>query len=568
MKHIPPEKLDTAFVPPGTPTFAGLMDRIAAEPDLSHRRRRDLLSALRRTAKALGRSPALVPADARWLQPRLSKIVPAALDLSPKSWSNVLSDVRAAMFLAGIVTRRINRRRDLSPDWRRLWEAVLASEDRGLRTMLCSFVYFMDGQGVRPHEVREHHALAYRDALVMNEIRRPPETSYRAAVSMWNLAIERIPDWPRHRLVRTSRAVRIVRLPLENFPAGFADDLDRYLDRQANPSLFDPDDRLHALSPATLAAYRQKLRFFASALVHAGVPIEEIENLADLVDPVKAERGLQWMYDRDGKKTTGLSDMATLLRGVARRYVRLPDEAQERLDFLVSRTAMPARKGLTDKNRARLRPLNDEQTLERLLLLPERLFDRAETGPGDGQVHQSCLLRETALAIAILLYCPVRIGNLASIHLERHLQRPRDGRVFLCFPANEVKNGQALEAELPATLVGMIDRHVETRAPALCPVETPWLFPKRAGDVPMHPGQLSRAVFRRFRTETGLEMNVHLFRHLAAMIWLQANPGAYEAVRRLLGHARLSRTLDVYAGFETETVSRLFGELISKGREV
>ena len=566
MKRISPEDLDSAFVPPSTPTFADLMDLVARHGDLSTRRRRDLLSALRRAAKALERSPATVHADARWLRPRLSKVVPAAIGLSSKSWSNVLSDVRAAMVLAGITTRRINQRRDLSLEWRWLWETVLASGEYGLRTALCRFVYFLDGQGIRPHEVREDHALAFRGAVELNEISRSPETAYRTAVSMWNVAAERIPDWPQRRLVRPSQ-VGIVRIPLEDFPASFAVDLERYLDRQANPSLFDPDDRLKKLSPATLAAYRQKLRFFASALVHAGVPIDEIEVLADLVDLEKVKRGLQWMHDREGKKTTGLSDMAILLRGVARGYVRLPDEAQDRLDFLVSRTAVPARKGLTDKNRARLRPLNDEETLERLLLLPERLFERAETGPGDGRGHQACLLRETALAIVILLYCPVRIGNLASIHLRRHLQRPGDGRVFLCFPANEVKNGQPLEAELPVVLVEMVDRHLATRSPALCPAQTPWLFPKRAGDVSMRPGQLSRAVFRTIRKETGLEMNVHLFRHLAAMIWLQAHPGAYEAVRRLLGHARLSRTLDVYAGFETDTVSRLFGELISKGRE-
>lgn len=58
-------------------------------------------------------------------------------------------------------------------------------------------------------------------------------------------------------------------------------------------------------------------------------------------------------------------------------------------------------------------------------------------------------------------------------------------------------------------------------------------------------------------------MNPHLFRHQAAKIWLEANPGSYEAVRRLLGHSDYSHTLNLYTGFETRAATREFADLMT-----
>ncbi len=61
-------------------------------------------------------------------------------------------------------------------------------------------------------------------------------------------------------------------------------------------------------------------------------------------------------------------------------------------------------------------------------------------------------------------------------------------------------------------------------------------------------------------------MNPHLFRHLTAMIWLTANPGSYEAARRLLGHSSVSTTIDFYAGLEADAALQAFGKVIAKTR--
>ncbi|MEH6647571.1 hypothetical protein [Sulfitobacter sp.] len=107
--------LDIAFIPLGTPMFADLIIRLDQDQSLNPTRRRDLISGLNRVAKALGCAPQDVPCHTRWLQPRLSKIAPAAFGLSPKTWQNAVSNARAAMVHVGIVERRARRITDLSP---------------------------------------------------------------------------------------------------------------------------------------------------------------------------------------------------------------------------------------------------------------------------------------------------------------------------------------------------------------------------------------------------------------------------------------------------------------------
>ena len=168
--------------------------------------------------------------------------------------------------------------------------------------------------------------------------------------------------------------------------------------------------------------------------------------------------------------------------------------------------------------------------------------------------------------MAILLVCPIRSKNLTSIHLETHLKRQRNGRDHLVFKRNEVKNTIDIEIELPRHVSAMIDEHVAARSPRLCLQGTPWLFPRRDSSGPTVPAYLSTRVKSRILRETGLVVNMHLFRHLACMIWLKKNPGQYEVARRLLGHSSVSQTMDAYADFETDSATQMYAELVDAVR--
>jgi integrase len=215
---------------------------------------------------------------------------------------------------------------------------------------------------------------------------------------------------------------------------------------------------------------------------------------------------------------------------------------------------------MTAKNRSRLRVLQDDRQQQGLLHLPERLAKRALQA---SRGIKNALLLGDALAIAILLTCPVRIKNLAGIHLNHNLHRPRDGRAYLAFLEEETKTGRPIEFELPLDTLKMMDQYLARRSPEICPPGTRWLFPRRDGTGPLDPSQLASRITRRIRRETGLEMNVHLFRHFAVMLWLDANPGSYEAARRLLGHSEVSHTINMYSGLERQAAIRAFSDLVT-----
>jgi integrase len=266
------------------------------------------------------------------------------------------------------------------------------------------------------------------------------------------------------------------------------------------------------------------------------------------------------MLKRNGNATSrSIAEMSGLLRNLG-RILNLPEDHRKALSRLASRTALKQPKGMTQKNRGRLLILQDDRQTQRLLNLPDVILRKAARMP---QPFYRGLAQEEAIAIAILLVCPVRIQNLSSIHLERNLQRPGDGRAYLVFEDDETKTERPIQFQIPQDLLRNIDRHLKSRDPKLCPPGTPWLFPRRDGSGPVHPSQLSQRLSRRIRNETGLEMNAHLFRHFAVMIWLDANPGAYEAARHFLGHSAVSHTINMYSGLESTSAIKAFSDFVT-----
>jgi len=551
MKTINAKHSEMAMHPLGTQTFADIIEKLGTDAGLGNVRQRDLISGLRRVAKALGREPNEVIADPKWLQPRLSKVAPAALGLTVKSWQNAISDARAALARVEIVKYR-NRHIDyLQPAWRVLWRAVLASGDRTLIPGLGRFIH------LAPDAVTQTHADAFLVAVKADEIAKRPEVSWRNAVCAWNLATTRLKDWPQIHLVVPKRQ-NVIRLPDEALPPSFLCDLAGFMQRSAHPDPFAEDEPVRALAASTIKHRTAMLKRFASELLRTGVPEEEIGSVAALCAPGLAKRGLQAMVVRKDNRTSAvIDDMATILLSCAHR-LGLDENMRAGLADLARRVTIPPQRGLTSKNRERLRVLRDDATLRRLLELPDRLCAmRRGLKP-----KAAALAREDALAIAILLVCPLRIGNIAGIHIDHNLQRPGDGRVFLNFSEDEIKNHRPMEFEVPPDVRRMLDRHLTNRSPLLCPPGTPWLFPRRDGTDHVDGNSLSTRLAQRIRKETGIIMNAHLFRHLAAMLWLDANPGGYEAARRLLGHSSVSKTINVYSGLETHSVFEAFGNVL------
>ena len=73
---------------------------------------------------------------------------------------------------------------------------------------------------------------------------------------------------------------------------------------------------------------------------------------------------------------------------------------------------------------------------------------------------------------------------------------------------------------------------------------------------PKHHATLAGQITSAIRRQIGLVVNPHLFRHLAAKLYLDAHPGEYALVARLLGHKSVQTTMDFYAAFDNAAAAR------------
>ena len=101
----------------------------------------------------------------------------------------------------------------------------------------------------------------------------------------------------------------------------------------------------------------------------------------------------------------------------------------------------------------------------------------------------------------------------------------------MVLPSDEVKNHRDMVFEFPKYLISLLDEYLNKYRGSLLPkgADNGWLFPGRDGQ---HKNQVSigdqlcKAVWRL----TGIRINPHLYRHIAAYLYLEANPGDYETV--------------------------------------
>ena len=189
-----------------------------------------------------------------------------------------------------------------------------------------------------------------------------------------------------------------------------------------------------------------------------------------------------------------------------------------------------------------IRAFKDPQNRARLKALPGQLFDEA-LAERDALV-QAAVKAEIALAIQIQLVAPMRLANLAALHLEKNVIRVGgpEPTYHLVIPPEDVKNDQPLEYPLPKVVSEMLGRYLAVFRPRLCREDNPWLFP---GEFDGHKtkGTLSGQIIERITKELGIRVTPHQFRHLAAAFILEKDPANYEFVRRVLGHKNLETTI-------------------------
>jgi integrase len=241
--------------------------------------------------------------------------------------------------------------------------------------------------------------------------------------------------------------------------------------------------------------------------------------------------------------------------------VKVDEPTLERFKRITSKLAV-RRVGMTAKNRERLRPFDDAGTVAVFLGLPKRI--RREVEADKRNLRTKANLAQMAAAIALLQAAPIRLKNLTGLHLTENLIA-RGKSLYLVIGEHETKNREPIDFELPSETVDILSWYVREYRPRLLRQPSDALFPgtrgkaKASGTLAL---QLTQTVFR----FTGLRFNTHLFRHAGGKIFLDARPGHYEVVRRVLGHRSLATTTSTYTGAETRTAGLHFASVITERR--
>lgn len=547
-------RLDNA-TPTRLPTLHAVIEALQHCRGLSPTRRRDLRSAVVRVGDLLGEAPRDAVLDVPVISAKLAKLDRVAAGTSAKTLQNVRAGFLAAVKAVGLMpSRRLARA--LRADWLKL----LDGQNTRTRLGLARLARYASARMIAPRQVNDAVV-----AAMMNEIRncslhRNPNRLHRTTAQVWN-------ELARRRVLK----LRMLQVPSFAKPSKriawsmladeFRQDLDRYLRWCGGANLFAADARAQPMAPRTVQLCRDQLRAVVTALVESGVDPRQLTALSDLVSPRNFKAVLARRYEKNGGVANSFDFyLAHALIRIAHEWVRLEPTELAELNRLAARLPKLTA-GMTKKNRGALRQFDDRAMLQRLYALPDQLWAEVKR---DRRCDRYTLAKaQAALAIGILLYAPIRLQNLTALLFGVHLfVRQGPGVIStLEIPAEEVKNRRALAFDLPPPLARMLLEYVNDVAPRILGRRPERLFFNIDGTA-KHAQAVAQLIRKTLRKRLGIELTPHQFRHLSARTVLDAEPGAFETVRQLLGHQSLNTTVTAYTGINSARAARHHHQII------
>ena len=548
---------------PTTPTtLQSVLDRLAANDDLSASRKRDLRSAVTSFAKLCEQPPAAIALDLADIRKTLDGIVPAQARISRKRWANLRSDLAAAIEASGLRPMLRTRYVELDEAWARIVEPASQLLLHGISR----FCRWSSLRGIHPEDVDDSTIDRFMTELDAASLVRNLRTMRGTVTRAWNTLVE-LHQAAGLRRVQLPNRPAPVRIPWDRFQASFREDFERYATWAAVPDPLAEDARARALSPLSLRLWRTHVHSAASTAVAAGVPIDQLTSLGSLAEPETFRAILRHRWRQDGNKLSAFTHgLAVTLIAIAKEWVGAPAETLAALKMLRSKLGtLPT--GLTEKNQALLRRFDDPQLQAALVQLPDKVWHAARRNLAKSRLAFVDL--QSSLAIDLLIHVPaLRMQNLSALRFDKHLHWPQGRRrpALLTFGDDETKNNVRFDFEIPTALADRLQVYRNEIAPAVTGQRPDAVFVTFSGK-PRTQAAIKIAIQRTVLRNLGVKLTPHQFRHLAAKFTLNANPGAFEFLRQLLAHKNLKTTTNFYAGTDTRRAGRAHADLIMQLRE-
>ncbi|MFC7477974.1 tyrosine-type recombinase/integrase [Dankookia sp. GCM10030260] len=551
-------------------TFADLIVVVRGSTTLTETQKRDLISDLEAAAQILGLLTSAVPCDVVWLNQHLFRKSAAACGKSNYRFRNILSSVRKALRLVGLHQPRRCGESELTPEWIELLDAATFQPQRaGLRRLF----RYCAVRGLPRSALTNLVFEAFLDEEGATRLSASTTRRGAAVARACNRVIASSPRFSDCQPLQAPRRRQPYTFSLKHFPDLQAEEavFQEWLSPSQGKSLFKAKGSKRRARPATVKARCFAVRQMAAALVHMGHDPTAITSFAYLVEhasdildffDARARAKLPEEERAEAEIVGGqLAVIAETLFIIGAHFLGLTGEPLEQLRAM-RKLAQPRRKvGLTGKVRERLLRLIQPYNRSRLLLLPEEVEKAARKADRtDTAMARRFML---AVAILILLVCPLRMKNLAGLRLDQHLQRLGPGGrwiTHIVIAGTKMKGHADLEWPVPPAAARLLDTWIRVWRPLMAGETggSPYLFPAFGKADSKSQAALAEGIKKLIRREIDLEVHPHLMRHFAAWRHLNRHPGQYEIVRRALGHASVETTIATYCGLEAENAARLF----------
>jgi integrase len=534
--------------------------RAIQSADLPARTRSHWCCALRQIARAMDRPPELIAARWTAIGSVVARLHHARVGFTQKTLANHKSNARAALLWFAKEKNVPRVGVPLLPAWASL-RAQMVDEHR--RERLSGLMRYCSAQGIMPETVDESVLDGYMRYRAETTRLATNGAARRAIARAWNAGVQHIKDWPSQRLVEP--AIKpLTAPPWDSFAEALRSDIERYLAGLTKIRRGARGKRIRPCKPSTIRTRRAELQAFARMAVRQGIPLEDLSSLGALLDPDLVEKVIDAYWKQDGEEPRIYTiDLAWKLLSVARETKCRSEADLERLDDIRAALEEHRCSGLTEKNLKVIRQVLTDGVWDEVVKLPGAMMAKARQLRDHAPV-KAAVVAQIATGIAILLFKPVRLGNLIQIRLDENLIRPGglSSPYWLVFPKYDVKNRVKLEFPLEPALTAFIEEYIHDFRPTLLRRSNDlWLFPGETGGV-KDGRTFSLQVTKRIESATGLRITVHQFRHAAAAILLKERPGEYELVRQLLGHRAIRTTQNFYIGLESIQASEIFSKIV------
>ena len=292
-----------ALIRPLEPTLADVLAAMEHDVSMPKSTRDGLCCSIRRLAKFLGRDPAQLPARLGALRYGIVRLHHAQLGISRKTLQNHVANLKAAIQRFAGLKRLTGRGNPLTPAWKALYDEIA---ERRLRLGLSGFLRYCSACGIEPCIDRCSVSDATVEAFIhyVGEVQFTvkPRDLHKQVARCWNRAQEHVPGWPQTTLTVPDFRPTSTSLPWSAFLPSFVDDVDAYLARLGGQSLLDEDAPDRACKPSTIEHRRTCLRLAATAAVKAGMAIEDLRSLADLVSPQAVRTHSRALRRQEGRQ--------------------------------------------------------------------------------------------------------------------------------------------------------------------------------------------------------------------------------------------------------------------------